>query len=496
MKLAVGFSVFLLLLVFAVSACASLEPQASLSELATWDELEGLDNVLSAAAITTYYVSGTGSDSNNGTSSTTPFRTLQKAANLTNPGDTVYIMNGTYTDPGVFVLYISRSGEPGKYIRYKAFPGHKPVLQSTSTWSSVRVDGAAYILIEGLTLIGNNDNVTEAQARTQLKDTNGDGKPDSFDPDPKYAGGGIDITYKLYNFAQPAHHVIVRNNTLSKFGGSSIGSYGADFLVIEDNRVDSSGFYSPFGTSGISFYQNRDTQPGYAGYRIVVRRNVSKYNRNLLPCFCSGFATRTDGNGIIIDDSKNSQSDGRPPENGVPQDFGPYTGKMLIANNIFYENWGRGIHVFESDNVNIINNTTFSNSYDPDIPQGEISVLNSDTVRVYNNIVAPYQYRSGITNKSYRQGQLNNSNVVIDYNLAFGGNGFFDPNPDISDPIATRNNLIGVDPKFLTVADRNFKLQTNSPAIDKGYNFGFKDDLEKSLRPKGVGVDIGAYEIR
>src|SRR5690348_15031976 len=49
-----------------------------------------------SALATTYYVSVTGSDSNSGTSSTAPFLTIQKAANLTKPGDTVSVMNGTY----------------------------------------------------------------------------------------------------------------------------------------------------------------------------------------------------------------------------------------------------------------------------------------------------------------------------------------------------------------------------------------------------------------
>jgi parallel beta-helix repeat protein len=492
-----------LVLLVMLTACSSLEPQVLVSAIPTWDELENVDTTLSAAAITTYFVSGTGNDSNNGKSTTTAFRTLQKAADLTNPGDTVWIMNGTYTDSvGSHILLITRSGTPGAYIRYKAFPGHKPVLQTlTTNWSAVKVDGAAYILIEGLTLFGNNDTTTEAEALTQIKDTNGSGKPDKGDTveqNTAYISNGIDVTFKSGNFAQPAHHVIVRGNTLSKFGGSGIGSYGADFLTIEDNRVDETSLYTPYDPSGISVYQNRDTQPGYAGYRIVIRRNVSTHNHNKIPCICNDFARPTDGNGIIVDDSKNGQSDGRPPNNGIPQDFGPYTGKMLVANNIVYDNWGRGIHVFESDNVYVVNNTSFNNAFEPEIGEGEISVINSDNVRVYNNIMYPNAYRASVNNKSNRAGIAKNRNVVIDYNLAFGGTGFFDSN--ISDPVAIRNNLIGVDPKFVNATysnGRDFRLQASSPAVDRGSTtYAPKDDLEKSLRPKGTGVDIGAYEIR
>ncbi len=487
-----------------IGMCLLVVPQTPDSNLLPWDELEGVEATLGAAAVTTYYVSGTGNDSSTGTSLTTPFLTLQRAADVTNPGDVVFIMDGIYTDPDSDsdILTISRSGEPNNYIRYRAYPGHKPVLQSSKNWSGIRVSGAAYILIEGLTLIGNNDNVTLEQALTQLVDTNGDGKPDELASKPEYSGGGIDVTFQYGNFAQPAHHVIVRNNTLSNFGGNGIGSYGADFLLIEDNRVDSASWYSAYNTSGISFYQNRDTQPGYGGYRFVLRRNISSNNRNFMPNLNTssfpGGPVPTDGNGIIIDDSKNGQSDGRPPVDGILQDFEPYTGATLIANNIVHDNFGRGVHVFESDNVTIINNTSFSNSYDPAIEQGEITVMNSDSVRVYNNIMVPYQYRSSITNKNFRS-SAPNRDIVIDYNLSFGGNGFFDPNSDISDLVATRNNLLGVDPQFVgaTYTDgRDFRLSSSSPAIDKGFNFGLKDDFEKSFRPAGTGVDIGAYEAR
>ncbi|MEH2403794.1 MAG: right-handed parallel beta-helix repeat-containing protein, partial [Nostoc sp.] len=46
----------------------------------------------------TYYVSGNGNDTNSGLSTSSAFRTIQKAADITNPGDTVLIMNGVYTN--------------------------------------------------------------------------------------------------------------------------------------------------------------------------------------------------------------------------------------------------------------------------------------------------------------------------------------------------------------------------------------------------------------
>src|SRR3989304_7823076 len=50
------------------------------------------------AAGVTYYVSTTGNDTNNGTSEGTPFRTIQKGANVAQAGDTVLVKAGTYNE--------------------------------------------------------------------------------------------------------------------------------------------------------------------------------------------------------------------------------------------------------------------------------------------------------------------------------------------------------------------------------------------------------------
>src|SRR5690349_20222783 len=50
------------------------------------------------AAGTVYYVSPTGADTNSGTSASTPFKTIQKALNVAQPGTTINLGAGTYTE--------------------------------------------------------------------------------------------------------------------------------------------------------------------------------------------------------------------------------------------------------------------------------------------------------------------------------------------------------------------------------------------------------------
>lgn len=78
---------------------------------------------ISFASATNYYVSAQfGNANNGGLSLETPFFNLQTAADLTEPGDTVFIMNGTYTNTGTNnVLKICNWGEEGAWITYTAF---------------------------------------------------------------------------------------------------------------------------------------------------------------------------------------------------------------------------------------------------------------------------------------------------------------------------------------------------------------------------------------
>jgi hypothetical protein len=90
----------------------------------------------------TYYVSGTGNDSNSGLSQNAAFRNIQTAANKTLPGDVVYVMNGVYTTcTGCNRLDITRSGTAAAWIAYRAYPGHQPQISAGAAWNAVMIHG-------------------------------------------------------------------------------------------------------------------------------------------------------------------------------------------------------------------------------------------------------------------------------------------------------------------------------------------------------------------
>lgn len=87
------------------------------------------------AASTTYYVSVTGNDGNSG-SQGSPFRTIQKAADVMQPGDTCIIRGGVYREG----VKPKRSGVSGKPITFKAMEGEKVVISGAdpvSGWEAL-----------------------------------------------------------------------------------------------------------------------------------------------------------------------------------------------------------------------------------------------------------------------------------------------------------------------------------------------------------------------
>src|SRR5690349_10937263 len=113
--------------------------------------------------MTTYYVSSQiGNDNNAGTCATAPLATLQVAANLVHPGDTVEVMNGTYTGPAYGdVLDITTSGTASAPITFEAAPGQTPIIDSSDCWNAINIK-ASYIIIRS------EEHTSELQSRRDL----------------------------------------------------------------------------------------------------------------------------------------------------------------------------------------------------------------------------------------------------------------------------------------------------------------------------------------
>lgn len=80
------------------------------------------------AAATTYYVATDGKDTHDGLTLQAPFRTIQKAAEVMQPGDTCMIRRGEYREK----IVPPRGGSSGEArITYRAYRNEKPVIKGS-----------------------------------------------------------------------------------------------------------------------------------------------------------------------------------------------------------------------------------------------------------------------------------------------------------------------------------------------------------------------------
>jgi uncharacterized protein (TIGR03437 family) len=417
-----------------------------------------------SAHAATYYVSAAGSDSNSGLSENAPFQTIQAAANKTHPGDVVYVMNGSYAGcTGCTLLDITRSGTAQAWIAYRAYPGHQPILSSLASWNAIEIHGgASYIEISGFHLQGNLLNVTLAQCTAEAIRA-------LPNPDPACNGNGIDIDGRQDGANKP-HHILIANNDIYDFPGGGIGTEEADYITVQDNFVHENAWYSQYGNSGISIFESWNYDNGPAPHTIV-RRNRVFDNRSLTPWQETG--KPTDGDGIIIDTSRNNQ----PGSDNI----GAYTGGFLVENNLSVNNGGAGLLAFDSDNVTFLNNTVYGNGLV--VTYADIFVNQSGSVNVWNNVVE--SAASGTAVDVY-----GSTNVQFDYNLYWNGpvNNPAGPHDLTADP---QFNAPGTNP-----STSDFHLLESSPAARTG-NLAVApvDDLEGLSRPQQPGtVNRGAYE--
>lgn len=400
----------------------------------------------------TYYVSPQGNDNNVGSKSS-PWKTMQFAVTQTAPGDLVLVEDGTYEGP----VIMTKSGEPGAYITLKAVNkwGAKVAVANGEGNADGIKAAANYLTIDGFEL---------------------------YDISPQVGHHGNGVT--VYD----NHHVNILNNRIHDFGGSGIQAAHFDHVLIENNVVFNNAKYNPNQNSGISLYQARavDDAPGY---HAIIRHNRSYGNINLV--LTPANITR-DGNGILIDDFRNSTGD-------VTNVIFPH--RTLIENNLCYDNGGKGIQVFKSNYVDIFNNTAYHNNHDEQNPgtwRAELSVAYS-TGTVWRNNIGVAKPGAGIL--AWNRGILiaRGGETVWEDNLTFSGtpgdiSAQID-NGSVTEEYMIANNILGEDPLFNSAGNEDFSLTVGSPAINAGSdNIESFVDINYLVRPPDA-VDIGAFEF-
>ncbi|NNE95892.1 MAG: right-handed parallel beta-helix repeat-containing protein, partial [Acidimicrobiales bacterium] len=300
------------------------------------------------------YVSPAGDDSASGESPADAFATIAHAVKQLAPGDTLWVLDGEFveqerSDSGIVV---NRSGTAQDWIRIAAFPGANPVIR-TDHKNGLKIEGASYVEVRGLTFAGSIDT-----ARLEANPT-------------AYSGAGINVD-AIYSGGVRNHHVRIIGNTISGYGAGGIPVTGTSHVEIRDNVIYDVASIDPSQHSGISILEPfnmgfDDDADGYSNYitgnTVYGVENTVRDRNGLI----------TDGNCIILD---------RTNQNG-------YTGRTLVANNFCVDNGGRGVQVYQSARVDVVNNTLFGNSQTDEVAArgGDLGAYESQDVTFANNLV-------------------------------------------------------------------------------------------------------------
>jgi parallel beta-helix repeat protein len=387
-------------------------------------------------------------------SSDRPFATIPQALAVVKPGDTIEVAAGEYRE--VAGVTINVSGRPDAWIKLKAAPGARPKIISSGWHGFGLRGGIAYIEIDGFEL----EWAPNPAVKKQLD------------------GVGIAPAYA-------SHHLRFLRNVIHGFGTGGICSLDCDYVYLEGNTIYNTAKTSPYGGSAISLCRafNFDDDPGYHN---VVRGNICHDNEllvSVLETSGGNGRTLTDGNGIIIDVFKRSRANPLKPHtedrNGP---LLPYRGRTLIENNLIYDNGGRGIHVFRSEKVDVVNNTCYLNQKSADINAGEFTAIEAGEVTFFNNIAYGRAEKRG-------NSQDGSTRVIWSHNLFYH-----------VDDVLVHDGLVEEDPLFAaagpTAPAQGFRVKSTSPALGHGLPKPAPTlDLAGDARPKTAGVTLGAYQL-
>jgi hypothetical protein len=394
----------------------------------------------SPARAETYYVATSGDDGADG-SSTTPWKTLQHAADTVVAGDTVIVRAGNHAG---FDLD-GRSGNSTAPITFSAETG-AAITSDNARTDGINVENASWVIIEGFTV----NNRTRAGIR-----------------------GAV------------CQHVTLRNNTTDSNGVWGIFTGHCDDLLIEGNVTSRSGSQHGiyvsnsakrytvrrnhvWGNGGCGIHNNGDASQGGDGVNAnaVIEDNLIHGNGTL------------GGSGINCDGVQDS----------------------VIRNNLLYDNHASGISLYQIDGGdvskgNLVVNNTIVEASDA---RWCVNIADGATGNtVVNNILYNHHSFRGslVISADSLSGFTSDYNVVMDRLSPDGDSTVLALAAWRTQTGQDAHSLVATPAELFVDPASDFHLKLGSPAIDTGTSTNAPPtDLEDHGRPAGTGFDIGAYE--
>ncbi|MCS6806271.1 MAG: right-handed parallel beta-helix repeat-containing protein [Acidobacteriota bacterium] len=451
------------------------------------------------------------------------FASVQTAIDAARQGDIVEIIDSeTYREN----LLITTND-----ITVRAAQGRTPVIDGSSREGhAIEINGATGVTIERLTIRGaTGGGVAGVRARNGASAT---------------LINNV-ITSNTRGVSVSASQVILRNNRVENNRGTGIIFFTGSSGFIEGNTIQNNNDNDPTSPfdRGIELQNlaqtmeiRNNTISGNASHGVIIfSSNVTltgnTISGNVLGILATLFSSSASGSvamirsntienhqqgGILLLAQTSGEITANKILNNNDRNASTFfdrgielvntAGEMRIQNNEITGNGNQGVIIF-STRARLINNLIANNT------AGVVLNASSDTptvgaqVSLINNTVALNRDLGvGVVTGSNSRATIINSIIsgntddldgvaAADVSFTLIGDGTF----------ATLNNNLTGDPRFVNAAGGNFRLQSNSPAIDRGSNAaiaGVTTDLAGNPRivdgnrDGTATVDLGAYEFQ
>lgn len=384
------------------------------------------------------------SDDNSG-SEDQPWLTVKHAAKSVSAGDTVFVKNGTYIE----AIRLASSGSPNKYITFRNYPGHSPIIDGAKSKAAKLIDWRGspskgkdknYIIFDGF------------EVRNAAK----------------------------WAFWIEGDHSIIRNCVVHDTGHTGIIALDSDYVTISNNEIYNTGWNGMSLESGnyaTVEYNVSHSNPHHFGINIFPKTNWEQKMET--------------GNNIRFNITYGNMG-------GI---YTRYQQDNEIVGNLIYKNLEYGIflHGGAGGPKEYVARTKIYQNTVADNVKGGIYNVNATHLTIKNNIFAYH----AIHDFRYELQMNKIQGHDIDYNLYYTT----DPEEEFVYWGGDKYNLIGfrnttahsengrfAKPEFTNKSKDNYDLAVTSPAINSGMDLGVTEDVCGNNRPMGGNHDLGACE--
>ncbi len=390
------------------------------------------------------------------------YTTIQAALNAVNTGGIVELKSGTYVEN----VTMSQSGTEQGIITIRGEDNGDVTLNG-----SLLID-ADYIKVENFSMNGENADgsftipyavkVEGIHVHVVNMDIRSYAGPGIYYTPASHYGYAAD-NY-IYSSAQGFHvasHAIIENNEIEALhlhgnnsaAGDHFRIFGSD-IIIRNNHAHGTTKGEHMGPAHVDMFQSwDDTQIQVSN--VLIENNI-----------LTGWYHQ----GIMLENDK----------------YGPqgtyYISDWTVRNNVFsgYESWGISGGKTNGGIPNmIVENNVFAASETGGY-YGVVMIGNGGSGILRNNIFMNHTVTSS--------GAQSGATIDADYNMYYN---------TVLPVTIGENDIMGMDPRFVDPSSLDYRLLSDSPAIDTGVvRSSFASDVENNPRPTGFGWDQGAYEFQ